>query len=188
MHPVIWILLILVFSAAAGAAGYMYRKDMVEKKINRSEETARRLYDDAVRKAEGDILEKQEVIPMNDNHKESVIKGTPSTCTVDGKTDGVECSLCKKILEPQATLPKLPHTEKIVKGVPATCENEGLTDGISCAVCSFEIEKQELFIAQLDSQIEVSAADYQELTRLLAQKEDAENLLMEFMEQWEALQ
>ena len=51
-----------------------------------------------------------------------------------------------------------------------------------------EIEKQELFIAQLDSQIEASAADYQELTRLLAQKEDAENLLMEFMEQWEALQ
>ncbi len=52
MHPVIWILLILLCSAAAAGAGYMYRKNMVEKKINRSEETARRLYDDAVRKAD----------------------------------------------------------------------------------------------------------------------------------------
>ena len=52
MHPIVWILLILVFSGIAGVAGYMYRKDMVEKKINRSEETARRLYDDAVRKAD----------------------------------------------------------------------------------------------------------------------------------------
>ena len=52
MHPVIWILLILLCSAAAAGVGYMYRKNMVEKKINRSEETARRLYDDAVRKAD----------------------------------------------------------------------------------------------------------------------------------------
>ena len=68
MHPVIWILLILVFSAAAGAAGYMYRKDMVEKKINRSEETARRLYDDAVRKA--DDYKKEKVFEA----KEEILK------------------------------------------------------------------------------------------------------------------
>ena len=68
MHPVIWILLILVFSAAAAAAGYMYRKDMVEKKINRSEETARRLYDDAVRKA--DDYKKEKVFEA----KEEILK------------------------------------------------------------------------------------------------------------------
>ena len=33
--------------------------------------------------------------------------------------------------------------------------------------------------------IEAAAADYQELTRLLGEKEEAENLLMELMEQWE---
>ncbi len=60
MHPIIWILLILAFSAGAAAFGYMYRKDMVEKKINRSEETARRLYDDAVRKA--DDYKKEKVL------------------------------------------------------------------------------------------------------------------------------
>ena len=68
MHPVIWILLILVFCAGGAAFGYMYRKDMVEKKINRSEETARRLYDDAVRKA--DDYKKEKVFEA----KEEILK------------------------------------------------------------------------------------------------------------------
>ncbi len=51
-----------------------------------------------------------------------------------------------------------------------------------------EIEKQEAAIAALDGQIEAAAADYQELTRLLGEKESAEALLMDLMEQWEEAQ
>ena len=51
-----------------------------------------------------------------------------------------------------------------------------------------EIEKQESLVAELDSKIEVSGADYQELTRLLGEKEEAEMLLMDLMEQWETAQ
>ena len=51
-----------------------------------------------------------------------------------------------------------------------------------------EIEKQEAAIAALDSQIEAAAADYQELTRLLGEKENAEAQLMDMMEQWEEAQ
>ncbi len=51
-----------------------------------------------------------------------------------------------------------------------------------------EIEKQESVIADLDVAIEAAAADYQELTRLLAEKETAEEMLMDLMEQWEAAQ
>ena len=51
-----------------------------------------------------------------------------------------------------------------------------------------EIEKQEKTIAELDERIEAAAADYQELTRLLAEKEGAEVILMDLMEQWEAAQ
>ena len=51
-----------------------------------------------------------------------------------------------------------------------------------------DIEKQEKVIAELDEKIEAAAADYQELTRLLNEKEEAENLLMELMEQWESVQ
>ncbi len=51
-----------------------------------------------------------------------------------------------------------------------------------------EIEKQENAIAQVDTAIEAAAADYQELTRLLAEKEQAEDVLLELMQQWEDAQ
>ena len=51
-----------------------------------------------------------------------------------------------------------------------------------------EIEKQELCIAEFDTKIEAAASDYQELTRLLAEKEAAELALLDLMEQWEAAQ
>ncbi len=51
-----------------------------------------------------------------------------------------------------------------------------------------EIEKQEQLIGELDHKIDAAAADYQELTRLLGEKEEAETLLLELMEQWDAAQ
>ena len=51
-----------------------------------------------------------------------------------------------------------------------------------------EIEKQEKVVADFDPKIEAAAADYQELTRLLEEKEAAEEILMDLMEQWEAAQ
>ena len=51
-----------------------------------------------------------------------------------------------------------------------------------------EIEKQELVIAEFDKKIEAASADYQELTKLLREKEEAETILLDLMEQWEAAQ
>ncbi len=51
-----------------------------------------------------------------------------------------------------------------------------------------EIEKQEAVVADYDVKIEAASADYQELTRLLVEKEEAEMILMDLMEQWEAAQ
>ena len=51
-----------------------------------------------------------------------------------------------------------------------------------------EIEKQEKIVAEFDEKIDAAAADYQELTRLLGEKEEAEMILMDLMEQWEAAQ
>ena len=50
-----------------------------------------------------------------------------------------------------------------------------------------EVEKQEALVAGFDPQIAAAASDYQELTRLLAEKEAAEAALEELMEQWEQL-
>ena len=51
-----------------------------------------------------------------------------------------------------------------------------------------EIEKQEQIVAEYDPRIEAASADYQELTRLLEEKEEAEMVLMDLMEQWEKAQ
>ncbi len=51
-----------------------------------------------------------------------------------------------------------------------------------------EIEKQEPTVAELEDQLNASGADYQEYTRLLAEKEAAETVLMELMEAWDAEQ
>ena len=48
-----------------------------------------------------------------------------------------------------------------------------------------EIDKQEKAIEELDAQIENASADYQELTRLLGEKEAAEAVLADLMDQWE---
>ena len=51
-----------------------------------------------------------------------------------------------------------------------------------------EIEKQEKVVADLEEKIQGAASDYQELNRLMGEKEAAEESLMELMEQWEAAQ
>lgn len=51
-----------------------------------------------------------------------------------------------------------------------------------------EIERQEILINELNDKIEAAAADYMELTRLLAEKEAADEVLMNLMEAWEETQ
>ena len=51
-----------------------------------------------------------------------------------------------------------------------------------------EIEKQEKLVAEFDEKIDAASADYQELTRLLGEKEEAELVLLDLMEQWENAQ
>ncbi len=52
MPTIVWILIAVAAAAAGGGMGYKYRQDVTEKKIGRTEEYAKRLYDDAVKKAE----------------------------------------------------------------------------------------------------------------------------------------
>ena len=51
-----------------------------------------------------------------------------------------------------------------------------------------EIEKQEQLLSAYDPKIEAAASDYQELTRLLQEKDEAESVLLELMQQWEDAQ
>ena len=106
----------------------------------------------------------------------------------DGKIRDFKCGYGKfrSILEHEAACkPALAVAPKEKKEKPkgGTKEQDKLIRRLER-----EIEKQEQLVAAFDPKIEAAAADYQELTRLLAEKEEAEMLLLELMEQWEAAQ
>ena len=86
----------------------------------------------------------------------------------------------KAAKQPVAAAPVKPKKEKPKGG---TKEQDKLVRRLER-----EIEKQEELIALLDEKINAAAADYQELTRLLSEKETAEDHLMELMQQWEDAQ
>ena len=64
MSPIIAIIVALIALAAGGFCGYLYRKNVMEKKIGRTEEFAKNLLDEATRKAED---KKKEVIQKIEN-------------------------------------------------------------------------------------------------------------------------
>ena len=104
----------------------------------------------------------------------------------DGTIRDFRCGYQKyrSILEHEAlakTLPAAVPKPKKDKGKPGgTKEAEKTVRRLER-----EIDKQEKLVAELDTKIEAAAADYQELTRLLGEKEEAENTLTALMEQWE---
>ena len=92
----------------------------------------------------------------------------------------------RSILDHEALARTLPKPEpKVKKERPRTGTKEGEK---LVRRLEREIEKQEGLISELDGKIEAAAADYQELTRLLGEKEQAEEVLLELMEQWEQAQ
>ncbi len=106
----------------------------------------------------------------------------------DGKIRDFKCGYSKyrSILEHEAAQKQpISSTVKVKKEKPkgGTKETEKLVRRLER-----EIEKQETLIAQLDAAIDAAAADYQELTRLLEQKEQEEMQLLSLMEQWEEAQ
>ena len=106
----------------------------------------------------------------------------------DGKIRDFRCGYAKyrSILEHEAAakVPVVAETKpKKEKTKGGTKEQEKLVRRLER-----EIEKQEAVVAEFDAKIEVASADYQELTRLLSEKEEAEMLLMDLMEQWESAQ
>jgi len=106
----------------------------------------------------------------------------------DGQIRDFNCGYKKyrSILEHENAMKAVaPSVPKIKKEKPrgGTKETEKLIRKLER-----QIEKQEQLIADLDAKIEAAAADYQELTRLLVQKDTAEEELLDLMEQWETAQ
>ena len=106
----------------------------------------------------------------------------------DGKIRDFACGYAKyrSILEHEAAA-KVPAAAapKVKKDKP-----KGGTKDLDKLIRRLEreIEKQETVVSQLDEKLNAAGADYQEYARLLAEKEGAEAVLMDLMEQWEGAQ
>ncbi|MBQ9428132.1 MAG: leucine-rich repeat domain-containing protein [Clostridia bacterium] len=68
-------------------------------------------------------------------HTEVEIPAVAATCTTDGLTAGVKCSVCDEILVAQEVVAG-GHTEVEIPAVAATCTTDGATAGVRCSVCN----------------------------------------------------
>lgn len=68
-------------------------------------------------------------------HVESVIPGTPATCTTDGSTDKIICTDCGETITDSQVISALGHTEKIIPAIAPAVGKTGYTEGKECSVC-----------------------------------------------------
>ena len=90
----------------------------------------------------------QEVLQEALGHQPELLPGTPATCTEPGLTEGLKCSRCGEILEPQETVPALEHSISTQAGYGATCTEPGKTEGAVCIRCG-EVLKEAVSIPAL---------------------------------------
>ena len=72
-------------------------------------------------------------------HIEIVTTGYAATCTKEGKTDYIECLVCKLVIQDSIKIPRRAHTIDDRPGVDATCYSMGQTRSQMCKVCGFEV-------------------------------------------------
>ena len=87
-----------------------------------------------------------EIVPAI-GHTNEAMEGVAATCTDEGKTDGVKCSTCNKVIVEPKILPALGHKPVEDGAVAATCTENGLTVGTHCERCGEDLETQEIIPA-----------------------------------------
>lgn len=73
-------------------------------------------------------------------HTNVIMKGYAPTCTKDGLTDGVKCSVCEEVLTKQEVIPATGHQNTEIRNArAATCQKEGYTGDTYCKDCGEKI-------------------------------------------------
>ena len=75
------------------------------------------------------------------DHTPVDVEAKAPTCTEPGVTKGTVCSVCKKVLSAQETVPALGHDPKLVNAKDATCTEAGYTGDKVCTRCNVTLEK-----------------------------------------------
>ncbi|HPU66661.1 MAG TPA: dockerin type I repeat-containing protein, partial [Clostridiales bacterium] len=74
-------------------------------------------------------------IPAHGLHTVEIIEAKEPTCTEDGHTLGVYCSVCEKTFIKSEKIYALDHLYEVVPAVPATWTKTGLTEYTQCSRC-----------------------------------------------------
>ena len=79
-----------------------------------------------------DYTKKQSVAKTT--HTEVTVKATEPTCTKAGKTEGIKCSVCDKVISSQESIPSLGHDKKETVLAKATNQANGKVSSV-CQRC-----------------------------------------------------
>ncbi len=77
------------------------------------------------------------------DHKPEIIPAVAPSCTEDGLTSGLKCSVCQTVLNEPVKDPAKGHKPVADKAVDPTCTETGLTEGSHCSVCQTVLDEQE---------------------------------------------
>ena len=81
--------------------------------------------------------ETQTVVVSEGKHTEETIEGKAATCTENGLTDGIKCSVCGATLKEQEVIPATEHKNtELRNSKKATCIEEGYTGDTYCKDCN----------------------------------------------------
>ena len=80
-------------------------------------------------------------------HTTELQNAKEATCTTDGYTGDLVCTVCGTVVEEGETIKATGHTQETIPGKEATCTQDGLTDGVKCSVCGEILVEQEVIKA-----------------------------------------
>ena len=90
----------------------------------------------------------EEVIPaLGHTPADERVDTKDATCTEEGYTGDVVCSVCGEVIEKGEVISALGHKTEIVGAKDATCTEAGYTGDVVCSVCGEVIEKGEVIPA-----------------------------------------
>ena len=69
-------------------------------------------------------------------HSPASVEAVAPTCTEDGHTESVVCTLCSAVISEGETIAALGHTPVAIEGKAPTCTEDGYTASEVCSVCN----------------------------------------------------
>ena len=80
-------------------------------------------------------------------HTTELQNAKDATCTTDGYTGDLVCTVCGTVVKEGETIKATGHTQETIPGKEATCTQDGLTEGTKCSVCQEILKEQEVIKA-----------------------------------------